>query len=130
MSEYEVDKARLEAHSTDEILRVLREERDDYTPEAIRIFEEIIKDRGLKSEGTARAPVPAVSGGSQNPSATTVGETMIRNPSDAVRVLNDLLSGVLNGTVDPQAAAVASNIVMAILRAMEQEYMTDTEESP
>jgi len=128
MSEYKVDRERLEAHSTEEILRILREERDDYTPEAIRIFEEILRNRDLKSAGPARAGEPALSGGISRPS-TTAGAMMIRNPGDAVHVLNDLLSGVLNGTLDPQTAAVAANIVMAILRALEQEFMTETEES-
>jgi len=45
-----------------------------------------------------------------------------------VRVLNDLLSGVLSGSIDPQVAQVAAGIVMGILRAKEQEFMTEPEE--
>jgi hypothetical protein len=129
MSEYKVDRERLEAHSTEQILRILREERDDYTPEAIRIFEDIIKDRGLQTAESPRAAVGTSSGRTPAPLTSGGKKTMIRNPADAVHVLNDLLSGVLDGTVDPQAAAVAANIVMAILRALEQEFMTDTGES-
>jgi hypothetical protein len=129
MSEYKVDRERLEAHSTEQILRILREERDDYTPEAIRIFEDIIRDRGLQNAEPARAAVGSPPGRTPVPITSGGEKTMIRNPTDAVHVLNDLLGGVLDGTVDPQAAAVAANIVMAILRALEQEFMTDTGES-
>ena len=45
-----------------------------------------------------------------------------------VRILNDLLSGVLSGRTDPQVAQVASGIVMGILHAMEQEFMIEGEE--
>ena len=38
-------------------------------------------------------------------------------------MLNSLLNGVLEGGMDPQVAQVAGNLVMGILRAMEQEFM-------
>jgi len=44
-------------------------------------------------------------------------------------VLNDLLQGVLKGTVDVQVAQTATNIVLATLRALEMEFMTEPEET-
>ena len=57
MAEFKVDRALLEANSTEEIVRILQEERDDYTPEAIRIFEEILQERQGKeiSRGASQA---------------------------------------------------------------------------
>jgi hypothetical protein len=51
---------------------------------------------------------------------------MVRTTRDAVRVLNTLLGGVLNGSIDPEVAQVAANVVLAILRALEQQFMTDS----
>lgn len=126
MSQYKVDRTLLESHSTADIQRILREERDDYTPEALRIFEEILEERGASQgtggrERTTRAEMPIQD-------KRMRGEEMIRDPSDAVRVLNGLLAGVLDGSVDLEVAQAASNVVMAILRALEQEYMTGSEE--
>ena len=123
MASYEIDRKLLESKSTEEISRILRKERDDYTPEAIQILEEILQSRGaetsrsggLEPTGTSVAAYQAVGG-------------PVRTPGDAVRELNHLLMGVLNGTTDPQVAQVASNIVMGILRAMEMEYMQEPEE--
>jgi len=127
VAHYKVDRALLESHSTEDILRILREERDDYTPEALKIFEQILEDRGVRRAGASprgtgaqRAAGPDVQ--------SEVTETMIQNPSDAVRILNDLLVGVLDGTVDPDVAQAATNVVLAILRALEQEFMTESEE--
>jgi hypothetical protein len=53
---------------------------------------------------------------------------VVNSPSDAVRVLNTLLSGVIDGTIEPQVGQVASNIVMNVLHAKEQEFMTESEE--
>lgn len=128
MAEFKVDRALLEANSTEEIVRILQEERDDYTPEAIRIFEEILKERQGKE--ISRGPGPAISDKSAAPTPVfrATGTVLIQKPGDAVRILNDLLSGVLNGSTDPQVAQVAAGIVMGILRAMEQEFMIEGEE--
>lgn len=131
MLSYKVDRSRLEAQSTEEILRILREERDDYTPEALEIFEQILAARGMNHS------VETDRGNGQRyrkPMATVhsqeVEELLIRDPSDAVRVLNDLLKGVLDGSIEPQVAETATNLVMGILRAMEQEFMTEAREEP
>ena len=128
MADFKVDRALLEANSTEEIVRILQEERDDYTPEAIRIFEEILQERQGKetSRGASQATTPKSD--RPFPVFQTTGEVLIHKPGDAVRILNDLLSGVLNGSTDPQVAQVAAGIVMGILRAMEQEFMIEGEE--
>ncbi len=125
MVSYEIDRKLLESKSTEEITLILRKERDDYTPEAIEILEEILQSRavdppafGVNSPGPTGMPVEAYQ---------TVGDP-VRTPGDAVKELNHLLAGVLNGTVDPQVAQVASNIVMGILRAMEMQFMQEPEE--
>ncbi|MGB6064461.1 MAG: hypothetical protein WBG50_06610 [Desulfomonilaceae bacterium] len=128
MVEIKVDRAVLEANSTEEIIRILQEERDDYTPEAIKIFEEILRERrgqDVYLGGSERDP-----GKSEHlsPVYAASREPLIRRPVDAVRVLNDLLGAVLNGSMEPETAQVASGIVMGILRAMEQEFMTESEE--
>ncbi len=129
MAEFQVDRALLETNSTKEIVRILQEERDDYTPEAIRIFEEILQERQGKeiSHGVSQATTTTKSDG-PFPVFQSTGEVLIHKPGDAVRILNDLLSGVLNGSTDPQVAQVAAGIVMGILRAMEQEFMIEGEE--
>jgi len=125
MASYEIDRKLLESKSTEEIKRILRKERDDYTPEAIEILEEILQSRGtesLPSEAGAHGPTGV------RAEVYQAGGDLIRSPGDAVRELNHLLAGVLNGTMDPQVAQVASNIVMGILRAMEMEFMQEPEE--
>ena len=129
MAQYVVDRRLLETFSTDEILRILKQERDDYTEEAIAIFHEILQARSVdvrSPSGKARS----VGSGSRVAAAEypESGGNFVRSPSDAVRVLNHLLNGVIEGTIDPQAAQVASSIVMGILHAMEQEFMTEPEE--
>jgi len=124
MDNYRIDRSRLEALPTGEILRVLKEEREDYTPEAIEMLEEILGERGVDrgySEAQVLRPDPAGSSTDQ----LSAEDILVKTPGDAVKVLDGLLKQVLDGTVDPQVAQVASNIVMAILRAMEQAYMTD-----
>ncbi len=127
MADFKVDRTLLEANSTEEIIRILQHERDDYTPDAIRIFEDILRERHGKEEdqGAGRAVTEKTDPPSRafKPS----GEVLIHKPGDAVRILNDLLSGVLNGSMDPEVAQVASDIVMGILRAMEQEFMIEGE---
>jgi len=128
MAEFKVDRALLEANSTEEIVKILQEETDDYTPEAIRIFEEILQERqgkeirrGASQAATEKSNIPF-------PVFQATGQVLIHKPADAVRILNDLLSGVLNGSTDPHVAQVAAGIVMGILRAMEQEFMIEGEE--
>lgn len=127
MSDYGIDKERLEELSTQEIMRILKEETDDYTPEAISIFREILASRGYSDDGSAlRRP----SGGSSGTGGSTVlvSGDAVRHPSDAIRVLNGVLAGVLNGSIQPQVAKAAAKVVMAILHAVEQEYMTGSRE--
>jgi hypothetical protein len=129
MANFKVDKALLEANSTEEIVRILQQERDDYTPEAIKIFEEILHERRDSEVIREESEAPVVN--SDRPFAVPrpSGEILIRKPADAVRILNDILSGVLDGSTDPQVAQVASSIVMGILHAMEQEFMSEGEEA-
>jgi hypothetical protein len=128
MAEFKVDRALLEANSTKEIVRILQEDRDDYTPEAIRIFEEILQERQGKEMSRDTIEATTAKSDSPFPVFQATGEVLIHKPGDAVRILNDLLSGVLNGSTDPQVAQVAAGIVMGILRAMEQEFMIEGEE--
>ncbi len=125
MACYEIDRKLLESKSTEEITRILRKERDDYTPEAIEILEEILRSRGAESL-PSEAGSPRSMGIRTDAYQTAAGP--VRTPGDAVRELNRMLAGVLNGTMDPQVAQVASNIVMGILRAMEMEFMHEPEE--
>jgi hypothetical protein len=125
MASYEIDRKLLESKSTEEIARILRKERDDYTPEAIEILEEILQSRAAVSSASGVSnPAPT---GIRVEAYQSAGDP-VRTPGDAVRELNHLLAGVLNGTMDPQVAQVASNIVMGILRAMEMEFMQEPEE--
>jgi hypothetical protein len=127
MAHYKVDRVLLESHSTEDILRILREERDDYTPEALKIFEEVLEARGVHRSGVS-PPVPGRHRAVGPDVHSDLTETMVQNPSDAVRVLNDLLAGLLDGTVDPDVAQAATNVVLAILRALEQQFMTEPED--
>ena len=128
MSSYKIDRSRLEAESTEEILRILKEERDDYTADAIQIFEDVLEARGIKrGEKILRAP-SRTSGVNVTRASHDSEELLVRNPEDAVHMLNHLLKGVLDGTLDPQVGEIASHMVMGILRAMEQEFMTDSQE--
>jgi hypothetical protein len=128
MAEFKVDRALLEANSTEEIVKILQEERDDYTPEAIRIFEEILQERQEKEISRGASQATTEKSNTPFPVFQATGDVLIQKPGDAVRILNDLLSGVLNGSTDPQVAQVAAGIVMGILRAMEQEFMIEGEE--
>jgi len=126
MATYEIDRSLLESKSTEEISRILRDEREDYTPEAIRILEQILESRNVKSSssGLGNVKPPGV-----RVEAYQDDREPVRTPGDAVRELNYLFAGVMNGTIDPQVGQVASNIVMGILRAMEMEFMQEPEES-
>jgi hypothetical protein len=122
MAEYKVDRALLESYPSDEILRILREEQDDYTPEALKVFEEILESRNASSHTLEDQQRQALSATPKKYRPAREGMS-VNDPADAVRVLNTLLSGVIDGTIDPQVSQVAANIVMGILRAKEQEFM-------
>jgi hypothetical protein len=127
MADYKVDRDLLNSYSTEEILRILEEDKDDYTPEALKVFAHILESRGVHSQ----APTDRSSkvGAAVPPRSVLVQENMVvDNASDAVRVLNKLLNGVMDGTIEPQVGQAATNIVMGILRAKEQEFMTEPEE--
>jgi len=126
MATYEIDRKLLESKSTEDILRILKEEREDYTPEAIEILEQILESRNVGSS-PSRAGVVQPAGVRVETYQKAIEP--VRTPGDAVRELNHLLAGVMNGTMDPQVAQVASNIVMGILRAMEMQFMQEPEES-
>lgn len=124
MGTYDIDRNLLASKSTEEILRILKEERDDYTPEAIRIFEKILEARGVELT-TSKASDDSKSATWRVPGTE---EELVSSPRDAIKVLNDLLSRVLNGTLEPEKAQIAANIVLGILRAIEQDLMTESEE--
>ncbi len=126
MATYEIDRRLLESKSTEEIARILKDEREDYTPEAIEILEQILESRNATSSSSRALDVKPA--GMRVETYQNAREP-VRTPGDAVRELNHLLDGVMNGTMDPQVAQVASNIVMGILRAMEMEFMHEPEES-
>jgi len=126
MADYHVDRAHLETFSTEEIQRILKEEVDDYTPEAIEIFRDILDERGVQAAMGASRPTGHVQTAAYS-DAQGAG-MLVNTPQDAVRVLNNLLVQLLNGKLDPQVAHVAGGIVMEILRAKEQEFMTEPEE--
>jgi hypothetical protein len=125
MGSYEIDRNLLASKSTEEILRILQEERDDYTPEAIRIFEKILEARGIHHMSSSSESDPAKSAASRAPGS---GQVMVSSAADGIRVLNDLLGRVLDGTLEPRTGEVASNIVLGILRAIEQDLMTESQE--
>jgi hypothetical protein len=127
MGAYHIDRSLLEAHSSAEIRRILREERDDYTAEAIKVFEEILAERG-EEPGNHAVTVGSPSSGVLNRTFADAEARLIRSPADASRVLDEILKGVLSGSMEPRVGQAASGIVMAILRAMELEYVSETEE--
>jgi hypothetical protein len=126
MGEYRVDRTHLETFSTEEIQRILREEYDDYTPEAIEILHDILEEREVNEARGSVEPAKARKPGSF--AASGHKDMFVNNPHDAVQVLNTLLNQVLDRTIDPQVAQAAAGIVMGILRAKEQEFMSESEE--
>jgi hypothetical protein len=124
MPDFIVDRELLEQNSTMDILRILKSEREDYTPEAIEIFEDILRQRGVALEhvnshiSTPGPPPPGP--------MSTYRSTAVKNPADALRVLNNVLDMMFTKKIDHQAATAAANVVMTMLRAMEQEYMQDS----
>jgi hypothetical protein len=130
MNEFKVDSGLLAKNSTEEILRILREEHDDYTPEAIKTFHQILESRGVNPHGQSREGMRRSSATSPSvPHHAGLSEArLIHSPGDAVRVLDEVLRGVLEGKTDPDVGRAAAYIVGTILQAMEREFMTDTEE--
>jgi len=130
MAGYSVDRARLEGLPTAEIQRILREEQDDYTPEALDIFRDILESRGdgLRSQ-SAKEAVSMQTIPRHNLSGHGA-DHLIQSPGDAVVMLNDILRKLLDGELDPHVAQSASQVVMSILRAMEQDYLTELQEEP
>ncbi len=127
MADYSVDRTVLEEKSTEEILEILKYERDDYTPEAIEIFEDILEKRGHGKGATAKRAGIIAQGGAQ---MEDPGSFQVNNPQEAIGVLNYLLQGVMDGSIDLQKAQVASNLVLALLGALEREFMSDQGEPP
>ena len=79
------------------------------TQEAIVILEDILKSRGIAVDSHHEAPDGAYS-----------ESVLIRSASDAVPLMNDVLNGVLQGTIDPDVGEAAAHIVMCILQALDQ----------
>lgn len=127
MADYSVNRAVLEEKSTEEILEILKHERDDYTPEAIEIFEDILAKRGHTKGASARRAGTMTQGETQ---MEDLDSFQVNNPQDAIVVLNYLLQGVMDGSIDLQKAQVASNLVLALLGALEREFMSDHGEPP
>jgi hypothetical protein len=109
---YRVDRTLLEQKPTDEILRILDEESDDYTREAIEIMEDILKSRGIS--------VDSIEDDSDVPFS---GQIAIHSAADAIPVMNEVLNGVLQGTMDPEVGKAAAQIVTCILQAFDQRMM-------
>jgi hypothetical protein len=129
MSDFKIDSGMLARHSTEEILRILREEREDYTPEAIKTFEQILESRGVSPHGQSatRAHQSSLTASVPQDAEFAKGG-LIHSPADAVRVLNDVLGSVLMGKTDPEVGRAAAYIVGTILQALEREFMSETEE--
>lgn len=127
MSDVTIDREMLESFSTSEIRRILREDYDDYTPEAIDIFKDILESRGDADIPPVAISTPG-SGLAQKKEDRFTGSCEIYNPRDAINFLNSLLSGVMNDTIAPEKAAVGVEIVLAILKANEAALMTESEE--
>jgi len=125
MAQYKIDRGLLESYSTEEIKRILKEEKDDYTPEAIKIFEEILRERGVVQLSEEKLMQKS---GRESSEMRLSGDAFIHSPDDAVNVLNSILIGVLDGKIDPRVAEAATNVVMGILRALEQQFMQSTGE--
>jgi hypothetical protein len=125
MGNYRVDRERLKAYPTEEIFRILKNDRDDYTDEAIRMFEEILAERGVASDpvGTRAEIAPQTS-------SASFGIGPVKGPADAVRILNKLLDDVISGKIDPASAQAATNIIMALLQALEQEAVQEEDYQP
>ncbi len=126
MADYIIDRSRLEMLSTEQIIKILEEDRDDYTDEAIQVFEDILMSRGFDiGQSISDNSIPGqIRQTRKRPSSSS---WMVGAPRDAATVLNRLLDELLDGKIDPPTAQAASNIVMGILRALELDYMSETE---
>lgn len=127
MAQYTVDRSALESKPTEEIIRILKHERDDYTEEAIEIFEEILEERGYGSDHSQRGRRAPAEGSAP---MIHMEDYQINSPREAIAALNHLLQGVMDGSIDLQKAQVASNLIMGLLHALEREFMTDSGEPP
>ena len=127
MSTVEIDREMLETFSSSEIKRILREEYDDYTEEALEIFRDILEARGddYRTRSSDSAPA-AIKGEPQR--NHFAGSLPINNPEGAVEFLNDLLSGVMNNEIDFAKADVSVKIALALLKAQEAALMTQGDE--
>ncbi len=127
MNEYKVDKSMLEQNSTEEIQHILKHYRDDYTPEAIALFQQIVRERGV---GVEERPSAVALNPSKHVSAvdSSGGTPEVTNAADAIRLLNSLLHDTLMGSVEPATATAAAQIVMAILRAREMELLQENDD--
>ncbi|MEW6348406.1 MAG: hypothetical protein AB1646_05055 [Thermodesulfobacteriota bacterium] len=114
---YRVDRSLLEEKSTKEIVRILEEEREDYTQEAIEILEDILRRRGVAVDSELDA------GPEETPSSD---EVRIMSAGDAITVMNEVLNGVLQGTIDPEVGEAAAHIAMCILQALDQRMVQGT----
>ncbi len=92
MAQYKIDRELLESYSTEEIKRILKEEKDDYTPEAIKIFEEILNKRGA---GQLSEDKPMQKLGRESSEMPHSRDALIHGPDDAVNILNSILIGVI-----------------------------------
>lgn len=127
MPNFEIDREMLESFSSSEIKRILREDYEDYTPEAIEIFKDILEARGDDDQAVFSASTPTgISGEASQKYAA--GSLPINSPRDAINFLNGLLSGVMNDRIDLVKAGVSVNIVMAILKAHESALLTESDE--
>ena len=50
-------------------------------------------------------------------------DAMVTASADAIRVLNEILPGPFSGDIKPEVANAASNTVLAILAALEHEFI-------
>lgn len=126
MSDYRVDRSLLDGKSTDEIMRILRDERDDYTDEAIEILEEILRSRGI-----ADSEVILIESAAESRTALknkVTGNIDIKSPKDAVKVLNQILNRLLDGSMEPEVGQACVNTILAILKSLEQEFMSESGE--
>ncbi len=128
MSGVEIDREMLESFSSSEIKRILREDYDDYTPEALEIFRDILEARGDDGQAPSFVSSAATTASGQAQKNYVSQNLPIYNPKDAVNFLNDLLEGVMSDRIDNAKAGVSVTIVMAILKAHEAAMMMESDE--
>ncbi len=115
MADFKVDRSLLEANSTEEIIRILQQERDDYTPEAIEILKRSFRKDAAERKISALPRQSAAETDSAfqgfKPRAS-IDPQAWRCSENSERPAQWRLKWELN----PQVAQVASEIVMGILR--------------